>query len=204
MVVETRPNIVGGGLRVLSVGGKFALLLYLAQLTSLETLGTYGLFTVTAHIALHLLGLEFFTYATRELIGARTENRSAVLRNQVVVYALAYVLLLPPLCLVFVSGFLPWRLAPYFFWVVVANHVTQEGQRILIALERPLSAYVCSSITHGLWTFVVIGLGLVDASLRSIDVVLTTWAAFGTIGATAAPPSTRRTYAICVCNALCG
>lgn len=177
---------------MLSVGGKFALLLYLAEYTSLETLGTYGLFVVTAHIALHLLGLEFFTYATRELIASPGDRRGGVLRNQAVVYALAYLIFLPPLCAVFVGGFLPWRLAPYFFWVVVANHVTQEAQRILIALKRPLAAYVCGSITHGLWSFVVIGAGLVDASFRSLEVVLTVWAMFGTIGGAAALVTLRR------------
>jgi O-antigen/teichoic acid export membrane protein len=175
-------NFVALSLRVISVGGKLLLVLYVGKYLSLADLGVYGLFSTTVLLAIYLVGFDFYTFAARELLARPAAARPALLRDQLVCHLFGYALLLPALLLVFFFGFLPWALLGVFYWVLVTTHLCQEIHRTLITLAAPISAYAISAIAHGLWTVPVIVLGLVHLPFRSLPVVLSAWALCATLG----------------------
>src|SRR5699024_6671877 len=78
--------------------------------------------------------------------------------------------------LVFVAGLLPWSVAPWFFVLVVLEHLGQELNRMLIAMSRQLLAGVVLFLRSGLWAFVVALMFWYSAENRSLELVFYAWA----------------------------
>jgi O-antigen/teichoic acid export membrane protein len=169
-------NLAGAALRVVSVGGKLLLILYLARFLRLEDLGVYGLTTTTVLLAVYVIGFDFYTFCARELLAVAPSARGRLLRDQLVCHGLGYVILAPALLVFFATGFLPWSVLGYFYWILVGTHLCQEIHRVLITLARPIAAYAISAVAHGIWPFPVVVLGTVYPELRTLDLVFLAWA----------------------------
>lgn len=175
-------NIVGLGLRSASILGKFILIAYLASVFSLAELGVYGLFLTSAVLVTYLLGFEFHTYTTRQILGTVPERRPNIILNQIVMHSGAYLLVLPFVLLIFWGGFLPWSTAFLFYLVVIFVHLGQEIYRLLIILSRPTAAYLVSFLLHGSWTFVVILVTWLWPAWQTLNMVFAFWAGFAFLG----------------------
>jgi O-antigen/teichoic acid export membrane protein len=154
---------------------KAALIVFLAAMLVPEDVGRFGLLTASLSLGMFLLGFDFYAYATRELVGANESDIPRMLRDQVLFHALAYVFILPVGLLLFVGDVIPWRLAGFFYLLLLAEHVAQELQRVLIALGRSTAAAVVLLLRGGVWVWVLVGVAIGWVGARTLPTVLTLW-----------------------------
>lgn len=170
------------GIRGATLLSKFLLIFFLARFLEPAELGIYGLLVVSIGYSLYLVGFDFYTYSTRELLKLDRECWGGVLKSQVALTLLLYVVFLPILSLVFVKGLLPIYVAAWFFVLVVLEHITQELGRLLVAVSDQLYASAILFLRSGVWGVAVVGLMFKYPELRSLDVVLGGWTIGGAAG----------------------
>jgi O-antigen/teichoic acid export membrane protein len=167
------------GLRGVTLVSKFLLIFLLARFLEPSEVGLYGLVAVTIGYSLFLLGFDFYTYTTREIIKHDKSQWGGFLKNQSSFAALLYLMFLPMLTLVFWQNLLPWYLASWFFVLVVLEHINQELGRLLVAIFRPLTASVVLFLRSGLWAVVVSLMMIIEDDARSLVTVLQAWSIGG-------------------------
>ena len=168
-------RVLNLALRAATLASKFVLVFVLAKFLEPADVGLYGLLAATVSYVLMALGFDFYTYSTRELIVTERRNWAALLRDQGVFYGLTYTVLLPVCLLIFWAGFLPWKLAVWFFPLLALEHIAQELNRLLVAMSEPLWASFVLFIRHGLWAIVAAIWMWLDPAQRGLDFVLLTW-----------------------------
>ncbi|MDR5733105.1 hypothetical protein QCE47_12210 [Caballeronia sp. LZ025] len=169
-------RVANVSLRVLTLASKFVLLLVMAKFLTLIEVGQYGVLVATIGYALFILGLDFYTYSTREMLRVDRTVWPSLLRNQAAFFAVCYVTMLPVFYLTLKwSNAFSERLALWFLVLVVLEHVAQEMSRLLVAIARPVAATVLGFLRGGIWVFVCIALMIAEPSLRNVDTVLITW-----------------------------
>jgi O-antigen/teichoic acid export membrane protein len=175
--VARLSRVANVSLRGLTLVSKFVLLLALAKYMTLVEVGQYGVLAATVGYALFILGLDFYTYSTREMLNVDRTLWPAMLRNQAVFYVACYATMLP----VFYVA-LEWsdafsdRLVVWFIVLVILEHLSQELSRLLVAMSLPVSATVLGFLRGGIWVFACIAVMIAVPALRSIETVLVAWA----------------------------
>lgn len=162
-------------LRAATLGCKFLLIFVLARLLEPAEVGLYGLIVATIGYALYLLGFDFYTFTTREILRLPASAWGGLLKDQAALTLILYGIFLPLLCLVFSQGLLPWRIAGWFFVLLVLEHLTQEAGRLLIALSAQLAASLVLFLRAGAWALAVAALMWTDRDLRQLEVVFAAW-----------------------------
>ena len=163
-------------LRLVGMVGRFSLILFLGRTLTVEDMGVYGVFNSASVLAVQIVGLEIHHVATRTLLAARGVARESIVRTQLRVYAYAYLLLPVAIATLCQLRFLSWKHAPWFLLIAVGSHMSLEAHRLLIAAERPRSAYLIVTLGQGAWVFVFAPLAFFLPSLRSLDAVFCSWA----------------------------
>jgi O-antigen/teichoic acid export membrane protein len=171
------------GLRGVTLCTRFLFIFFLARYVAPASVGYYGLFAATVGYALYFVGLDFYTYNTRELLRAPHEQRGRLIRDQVVLTAGLYALLLPAAFFVPASAGWPSGLAWWFLPILVLEHVNQEVSRILIALSDQIGASVLLFIRQGSWALLVVAVMAWDAETRHLQAVMASWAGAGVVAA---------------------
>lgn len=175
-------RLINIGLRAMTLGSKFLLIFFLARFLAPAELGLYGLLAATIGYALYLLGLDFYTYTTREMLKRSRNDWGALLKNQGVLTLILYVLFLPPLLFLFVLGLLPWYLASWFLFILVLEHLNQELMRLLIAASEQLAASFVLFLRSGAWVIIAVAVMYLDPAQRNLTTVLSAWALGGVAG----------------------
>lgn len=166
-------NIVLRGMTLLS---KFLLIFFLAKFLEPAELGLYGLLTATIGYALYLLGFDFYTFTTREILKRERNEWGGLLKDQGALSLVLYSMVLPLLALIFIKGLLPWRVSGWFFVLLVLEHLTQELGRLLVAVSEQLLASVVLFLRSGIWAVVATALMFIEPASRTLDFVLGAWA----------------------------
>lgn len=182
MPASSFVRLLNVALRGMTMGSKFLLIFFLARFLEPAEVGLYGLVTVTIGYALYLLGFDFYAFTTREILKRERSEWGGLLKDQGAFSIVLYAVFLPLLCLVFVTGLLPWSVAGWFFVLLVLEHMTQELGRLLIAVSEQLLASLVLFLRSGIWAVAVTALMFVDHESRSLDAVLGAW----TLGSLAA------------------
>jgi O-antigen/teichoic acid export membrane protein len=165
-------------LRGFAIAGRFLVLIGIGKYLSESDLGTYGLFYSTIILSLYFIGLDFYTFTTREIIAADPADRLRIIRNQFVFHLLSYLVILPVLLPVFFFQIVPFEFMVWFYFVLIFEHLSQEFFRIFIALSRSVFANFISFIRSGLWVIVLGVLWMLQVqSMISLRVILIAWAA---------------------------
>jgi O-antigen/teichoic acid export membrane protein len=162
--------------------GKAALLMALARYLSVSDLGIFGLLFATINFAMYAVGLDFSTFAAREILDAPRESVPLLLRSQLSLHAATYGVVMPLLLLVFAYGTLPWSLAPWFYALLVLEHLGQELHRVLITLQRSSQAGVILFLRQGSWGLLISVLMLTVGTTRNLGTVLVVWATCEIVG----------------------
>lgn len=170
------------GLRLASLGLRSALIVLLARYLSVDDVGLYGLMVVTISYAIYPLGLDFYTFSTRELVRSPRPLWPTFIRSQLALTALLYVALMPLLLTMFSVGLLPWSLAFWFVALVCLEHAGAEIDRILIAALDPLASSIGLFLRQGLMPLIVAPVIAIASSTRSIEIVLVVWTACNVAG----------------------
>lgn len=138
-------------------------------------MGAYGLFTATISFSMLVIGGDYYTYSQRELLSEPRVRWSFVLQHQAIAAALLYAVLLPVQFFIFVFDLMPWQLAGWFFALLVVEHVAQEINRLLVAMQRQLLASLVLFLRMGLWIWAVLPLIWINPEYRQINTVFAAW-----------------------------
>jgi O-antigen/teichoic acid export membrane protein len=161
--------------------GKFLLIFFLARILPPEEVGIYGLFTVTVSYALYLLGLDFYTYSGRGMLHDEKKMWPAMLRDQAVLFACSYLVVFPLLGLVFIAGLLPDKYALAFYILLILEHLSQELNRLMVIINKPLAAGAFSFIRSGAWCYALVAVYLYGLIKVDLQIVLWQWALADTL-----------------------
>ncbi|SFM70661.1 lipopolysaccharide biosynthesis protein [Halopseudomonas yangmingensis] len=162
-------------LRGMTLVSKFLLIFMLAKLLDPEEVGLYGLVAATVGYALYLLGFDFYTYTTRELLKREKTEWGGLLKSQCAFSMVTYLVFMPLLLILFAFDVLPSYLLGWFFALLVVEHISQELNRLLIAISRPLLASCVLFLRTGLWALLVVGVMFWQPASRSLENVLMSW-----------------------------
>lgn len=175
------PQVVNVALRMATLASRFLLVFFLAKLITPSELGLYGLLTASIGYSLYFIGLDFYTYTTRELIKYDRQSWGRIFKNQVALSLVLYALVLPLLTFVFLKGYLPWSLAVWFYALILLEHINQEMFRLFIALSDQLYASVLLFLRQGTWAIGITICMLINPGSRNLDSLLIAWVLSGIV-----------------------
>lgn len=164
-------------LRGSTLSVKFIFILVLAAYLPPEEVGLYGLITVTVSYSIYFVGFEFYTYSTRDLVARPPAEWPKLLSTQLVFFCVLYAAVLPLLVGLFYFNMLPWTVLVWFLLLVVAEHLSTELMRLLVALQRPLVASCIIFIKQALWALCFLFWMWLFPDHRNISTLLIFWLA---------------------------
>lgn len=188
-------RLLSVGLRMSSLALRSVLVFLLARYLPPSDIGLYGLLVVTVAYAMYPLGLDFYTYSTREMLRSDRGRWHTYLRSHTALTVALYAVLAPVMALAFATDLLPWSVAPWFFLLVMFEHLGAELDRVLVAAGNQLGASVCLFIRQAVMPLIVIPLIAVADPLRSLDLVLGAWVVLDAVAAFAGWLIVRRLLA---------
>ncbi|HEY9857796.1 MAG TPA: oligosaccharide flippase family protein [Stenomitos sp.] len=162
-------------LRGLTLASKFLLMLFLARFLQPEEIGVYGLMTATVASALFFLGMDFYVFSTRELLAKDRPNQARLVLDQVAFHGVVYVIVLPLLLVVFLTGVLPWIYVGWMYLLLILEHTSQEAYRLLTTLSRPVAANVTLFLRSGAWAYAVVAAVVLLPATRDLRTVWFGW-----------------------------
>lgn len=167
------------GLRITTLATRFAFVFVLAKFVDPTRVGFYGLFTASIGYALYLVGLDFYTYATREIIRAPARRRGPMIKGQIALSGGLYVVVvtgsLAVLGMADWPGYLYWWFAP----ILVLEYLNQEISRLLIALSQQVTASIVLFLRQGSWAIAIVSLFAFVPQSRNLELVFALWTASG-------------------------
>lgn len=175
MFITRYKKIFNMLLRGLTLVSKFSLVFFLARFLEPAELGIYGLLSATVSYSLYFLGIDFYTYTTRELLASDRSLWGGMLKSQCVLFFIIYIIVLPTLGVFFYYDLLPMRVFGWFFSILILEHINQELMRIFVAVSEPFYASVLLFFRSGLWSLLVTVLMFLEPNMRSIDFVFFAW-----------------------------
>ena len=171
----THIKLLNLSIRITTLACRFLFIFFLAKLLTPSEVGLYGLVTATVAYSLYFVGLDFYTYTTRELAGYNRERWGGLLKNQIILSLGLYCIVLPALTLVFATGMLPWELAKWFFLLIIMEHICQELTRLFVAVSEQLAASIVLFLRQGTWAVIIVALMLYEANFRNLEAVFGAW-----------------------------
>lgn len=132
---------------------------------------------------MYFVGLDFYTYVSREIIKTPTSQRGQLLKGQMALSGILYLSLLPiGLWLLLQSGW-PTNLLWWFLPILLLEHFNQEVSRLLIALSHQLTSSVILFVRQGSWAIAIIALMYFETDTRNLNAVMTLWVCAGVAAA---------------------
>lgn len=168
-------RILNVGLRGATLASKFVLLFFLVIYLKPADLGLYGLIVTAVAYSGYLLGFEFYNYNVREILGCDNSKRGALIKDQIVLHLLLYLIFIPLLLFIFIFDFLPSNVSVFFFLILILEHLNQEIFRLLVALSMQVEASICLFFRQGLWSLLIVLLMYFNDIFRSVETVFWGW-----------------------------
>lgn len=162
-------------LRCVVMGTRFLFVLVLAKFFTFEQLGLYGLFVAAVSFSLYLVGMEFYSFSTRLLVGEASAIQAKIVLDQFRLYGLTYMAAVLPLLMIFHYDYIDWRFAPFFYGILLTEHLAQEFSRLAVAIGHAVFSNVLLFVRSVSWAFPALVLFLTDASFRSVEMLLLLW-----------------------------
>ena len=126
---ENKTGIYNLLFRVLTIAAKFVLSILIVKRLSVADYGTFGIFQTTVTLAIYVLGFDFYTYNTRQILKANEKSVTDCLMNQLVFHGIVYLIVLPLLFFV-------------FFFLAVNNSIPTSYKRYVLPISLS-GYYVC-------------------------------------------------------------
>lgn len=158
---------------------RFLFVFFIARFVGPTLLGTYGIFTATVGYALYFVGLDFYTYSTREMLKEKKTEWGRFLKSQLILSLLLYAIFIPSIGSLFSFNVLPRELMAWFFVILILEHVNQELGRLLVAISEQLLASLALFLRQGIWAILVVALMAANAETRTLNYVFAAWAISG-------------------------
>ncbi|WBQ14345.1 oligosaccharide flippase family protein [Hyphomonadaceae bacterium BL14] len=162
-------------LRALTIGIRFLFLIALAKFVEPSEVGYYGLFVASIGYAIYFVGLDFYTYTTREISVNPSIEQGRMIKTQAALSVWLYLIMLPCTIYFLTLTDLPLLLIWYFAPLLMLEHLNQEISRLLIAMSRQLTASVVLFLRQGSWALAAIALMSVSSESRGLLTVMILW-----------------------------
>ncbi|MEV8645370.1 hypothetical protein AB0V79_27205 [Mesorhizobium ciceri] len=192
MKIESAPllqgneHLVAGAARLLNIVLRFGTLLtrflfvfFLAKYVDPTSVGHYGLFTATLIYGLYLVGLDFYVFVSRELLTVSEDQRGAMLKGQMALCGLLYLIVLPALVLVLTRAGWSVSLLCWFVPILALEHFNQEVSRLLIVLSDQVTASITLFVRQGSWAIAAVALMIGYPESRNLNVIMALWTCSG-------------------------
>ncbi len=166
-------------LRITTLGARFLFVLALAKFLDPAQVGLYGLFTASIGYTLYFVGLDFYTYVTREILRHPEGERGRILKAQAALSGCLYVIVLPVSLVLLIWTDMPALLIWWFTPILILEHFNQEVSRLLIALSRQITASIVLFLRQASWAIAAVVLMALEPESRSLATVLALWSAAG-------------------------
>ncbi|EEQ6630935.1 O145 family O-antigen flippase, partial [Escherichia coli] len=163
------------GLRGITLLTKFIFIVLLARLLPSTDLGVYGLINAAVGYGIFVVGFEFYTYSTREIINSQKNRLFFILKNQALFTVISYILCIPAFIFLLYLEILPSGSEYWFILLLFFEHLSQEINRVLITIESQSIASFILFVRQGVWCWLAIAVMLVYPNLRNITVVFIFW-----------------------------
>lgn len=163
-------------LRALTLGGRFVLIFAIANMMSSSDVALFGILGSLISYLLYFLGLDFYTYSSRDILFHGSDGLWTKLYNQFIFFLLNYFLLAIFSQYIFefanISSFLYLGFA-----LAVSEHLSQEIYRLLIIVKEVSMANFQIFIRSGAWCYIVAIAIFFDKSVTLKDIA-TVWLVF--------------------------
>jgi O-antigen/teichoic acid export membrane protein len=166
-------------MRAATFGARVLLVFFLAKHLDPVSMGQYGIFVVTVGYFVFLVGLDFYTYSTRQLISSPLTKQGNLLKSQAVLIGIAYLIILPPATLALARSDWPNPMVWCFPLVLVTEHINQELSRLFVTFSLPVVASVLLFIRQASWVIVIVALELLGSGPTTPDQVIVCWGLAG-------------------------
>ncbi len=188
-----RNRILNVGLQFLTLASRFIFIFFIAKYTDSSSLGFYGLFTATVSYSLYFVGLDFYVYLTREIIGATKADQGRMLKGHVVLTFILYSIFLP-VAYFFLIKYSGWPIYLIFFYlpILFLEHFNQEMNRLLVALSEQVTATWIQFIRQGSWALAAVLLMSQSTYFRNLTSIMLLWVIAGIFAAIFAIYKVRR------------
>lgn len=154
---------------------RFGLIFILARFLDPSEVGTYGLFVATASFGVLLIGGDYYAYSQRELLSRDRGDYFFIVQHQVVAILVLYCVSFPVALLLLLFGFFPESLLTWLLILLLTEHIAQECNRILVALQRQILATLIFFIRSAAWALPLAPTMYLSPDLRVLEVVLLHW-----------------------------
>lgn len=167
----------------MTLGARFLFVFLLAKYLDPAAVGYYGLFTATVGYALYFVGLDFYTYVTREIIKTPNDQRGSLLKGQAALSGGVYLVFLPIAFVFLHQAGWPRNLVWWFFPILLLEHFNQEMSRLFVALSEQITASLILFVRQGSWAIAIVAFMAWDANFRHLNAVMALWACSGVAAA---------------------
>lgn len=166
-------------MRGATFGARILLVFFLAKYLDPKSLGQYGIFVATVGYLVFFVGLDFYTFSTRQLINTPVNRQGNLLKSQAVLTGIAYLVMLPASTAVVARGNWSNTMVWCFPLILVTEHINQELSRLFVALSLPVTSSVILFIRQASWAIVLFFIMLLGCGTTSLNLVLVCWALAG-------------------------
>lgn len=157
------------------MASRFVLVIFIAKFLSTEELGAYSLFSASITYALFFVGMDFYTFSSREILSVDKPLWYGIIKNQCIFYFIFYLIAFPLIYSFFYLGFLPKQFIIWFYLILIAEHLAQESMRLLVVLNRAFLANVALFIRSGVWVYAAVLVMFLNTDMREIKIILILW-----------------------------
>ncbi len=138
-------------------------------------IGEYGIIAATVSYALYIMGLDFYTYSTREILSKDSKEWSFILSNHLLFAIFSFVLTSLFLSFLFYFEFIDRKWVITFYLLLFFENFSQELYRLLITFEMPIRASVLLFLRTGLWVVIICIIYGFDSNIIDLNYIFIPW-----------------------------
>lgn len=144
-------KVTGLGFRVLTLGSKFLMSIFIVEFLGLEKSGEYGLFFTSLTIFSYIIGLDFYSYSTREILINKSNSSEFKIKNQFIFFSFLYIVLFFLLYPLSVFKLIPNDFIFLFYIILITEHFSTELYRLHVTFQQQVYANINLFLRSGIW-----------------------------------------------------
>lgn len=146
------------GLRLISLGSRFLLVILLAKSMQIEDFAFYGLFAASVAYSVYVIGIDFYTFTVRDLVTQPKPYWRALLRDQFLLYSGTFAIFIGFSLVLLATSVINGNTLIWLLLLLASEHLAQELSRLLIITGKVLQSSIALFIRSGLWVMILAGL----------------------------------------------
>lgn len=168
-------RLLNVSIRMLVLISRFVFMFAVAKLLEPSQVGQYGLLVAAVGYSIYFVGLDFYSYTSRQIAGGDRSLWGRYIKSQVALSGFLYFVFFPFFLIIFAAAWLPWSLAGWFFVILIFEYACLEVMRFFIAASEQLSASLVLFFNQACWSVAIILLMVSGEHFRSLEWILSFW-----------------------------